>query len=108
MFRINTVIDYIDENIKCDLKTKDISELVNYSDSHIQRKFKEFTGISVMEYIKTKKLIFSTKLLIKTNIRICEIALEAGFQYEQSYIRAFKKAYGITPKQYRIKFKNYD
>lgn len=108
MCKINTVVKYIDENIEYDLKIKDIAELVNYSHSHTQRKFKDFTGISVMEYIKTKKLIFSTELLINTHRRICDIALEAGFQYEQSYIRAFKKEYGMTPKQYRIYFKNYD
>lgn len=106
MENFEVILKYIDKNIEGELGANEIATLVNYSSSHLQRIFKSTTGTSVMSYIKSKKLIYSRGLLVNSDKRVCDIALELGFDYEQSYIRAFKKQYGITPKQYRLKEKN--
>lgn len=55
-----------------------------------------------MEYIQFRKLSSSLLDLKNTNRRIIDIALEYGFDYEQSYIRAFRKKFGITPLRFRL------
>jgi AraC family transcriptional regulator len=52
-------------------------------------------------YIRSRKLAVSLDDLLKTNSTLFNIALDYGFEYEQSYRRAFKHEFGITPGEYR-------
>jgi len=54
-----------------------------------------------MEYVQARKLSSSIGEIIDTNMRIIDIAMEYGFDYEQSYIRAFRKKFGYTPLKVR-------
>lgn len=44
-----------------------------------------------MEYVQSRKLTSSLNELLSTNMRIIDIGLNYGFDYEQSYIRAFRR-----------------
>lgn len=58
---------------------------------------------AVLDYIeKKRKLSSSTKELLETDFKIADISQEYGFEYEQSYIRAFENLFGITPSHFRL------
>lgn len=59
------------------------------------------TGYPLIHYIRGRKLSKSTYELIKTNMSILDIAQEYGFEYQQSYSRAFKKQFSISPDHFR-------
>jgi len=63
--------------------------------------FKSLTNITLAEYILRRKLTCSICDLISTNHKIIDIALDYGFDYEQNYIRSFKKVYQMTPSKAR-------
>lgn len=94
-------IDYIEDNLYNKISLDDISFHAGVSKYHLHRIFKSLTGESIIEYVQSRKLTSSINELVNTNMRIIDIALNYGFDYEQSYIRAFKKKFGYTPLKVR-------
>jgi len=64
---------------------------------HLQRLFKLAFNQSLGLYIRSRKLAASIDDLLNTNLNIFDIALNYGFEYESSYIRSFRREFGITP-----------
>ncbi len=62
---------------------------------------KKETGESAMEHIRRRLMEQAKDLLIQSERNINEIAYSLGYQYPQYFTRAFKKATGQTPSQYR-------
>lgn len=98
---IVSTIDYIEKNLYNKISLDDISKHTGISKYYLHRIFKSLTGESIIEYVQSRKLTASISELLNTNMRIIDIALDYGFDYEQSYIRAFKKAFGCTPLKVR-------
>lgn len=98
---IVSTIDYIEKNLYNKISLDDISQHTGISKYYLHRIFKSLTGESIIEYVQSRKLTASINELLNTNMRIIDIALDYGFEYEQSYIRAFKKAFGCTPLKVR-------
>lgn len=94
-------LNYIENTINQKITLDDISEYTNVSKFHLHRIFKSLTGQSLMDYVQSRKLTSSINELIDTNMRIIDIAMEYGFDHEQSYIRAFRKKFGYTPQKVR-------
>lgn len=94
-------IRYIEANIHKKITLDDIAAHCKISKYHLHRLFKALTGETLMDYVQARKLSASISALINTNMRIIDIALEYGFDYEQSYIRAFRKKFGYTPLKVR-------
>ena len=66
--------------------------------------FKKHTGLSPMEFVIRSKLNNSIWHLKYTDSSISEIALLHGYKDVAYYCNAFKKQFGISPSEYRIKF----
>ncbi|MCL2185351.1 MAG: helix-turn-helix domain-containing protein [Treponema sp.] len=111
---IQIVVDEIDERIKSlpSLKSEDslldealtlqsLSKKLGYSEFHTTRRFKEISGILLGDYIRLRKLAFAIIEVRDTKCRFLDIALKYGFGSHEAFTRAFKTAYGITPKNYR-------
>jgi AraC family transcriptional regulator len=94
-------VGYIEKNLYNKISLDDISLYTGISKYYLHRIFKSLTGESIIEYVQGRKLTCSINELINTNMRIIDIALNYGFDYEQSYIRAFKKCFGHTPLKIR-------
>lgn len=98
---IIAAINYIENNLYDKITLDDIAVYTGLSKYYLHRSFKTLTGESIIEYAQSRKLTSSINELINTNMRIIDIALNYGFDYEQSYIRAFKKSFGCTPLKVR-------
>jgi AraC family transcriptional regulator len=98
---IEVCADYIEKNIYNKISLDEISEETGISKYYLHRIFKSLTGESIIDYVQSRKLTESINELIYTNKRIIDIAMDYGFNYEQSYIRAFKKKFGHTPLKVR-------
>lgn len=98
---INNILDYIEDNIKENIMLDNIAEYAYISKFHLHRLFSAMTDKTLMKYIRQRKLSCSINLLLNTDLKIIDIANEFSFGSEQSYIRAFKNEFGITPSKYR-------
>lgn len=102
---IQKMIEDIDSCIKEkrdeQISLKLMAEKFGYSEYHFSRKFKEISGMQFRDYLRFRKLAFALKEVRDTQRGILEIALDFGFSSHESFTRAFKDAYGITPSEYR-------
>ncbi|MDD7793630.1 AraC family transcriptional regulator [Clostridium sp. 'White wine YQ'] len=98
---IEECVEYIEDNIYNKISLDEISKETGISKYYLHRVFKSLTGESIIEYVQSRKLTSSINELVHTNKRIIDIAMDYGFNYEQSYIRAFKKKFGHTPLKVR-------
>jgi len=94
-------LNYIESRINDRISLDDISVYTGVSKYYLHRIFKSLTHESLIDYILSRKLTSSINTLINTDMRILDIALEYGFDHEQSYIRAFRKKFGHTPSKVR-------
>lgn len=89
------------ENFK-DVYTLDsLEELLGINKYRLCREFKQYTGISPMQYLNKKRIDYSAHLLITTTYRIHEIGSMVGIDNTNHFISLFKKYYTITPLEYR-------
>lgn len=92
-------IDYIEKNIKNELSPELIANECGYSTFHFSRVFNINKGITLMEYVKKRRLSLAAEDLFDDK-KIIEIALEYGFQTHNGFSKAFKKEFGFSPTQY--------
>jgi AraC family transcriptional regulator len=100
---LENVLNQIENRIKEDVNSDFLAENIGISSVHLQRLFKFAFKKSLGSYIRSRKLAASLESLFNTNSSILNIAFESGFGYEQSYIKAFKQEFGITPGNARRK-----
>jgi AraC family transcriptional regulator len=98
---ISQCVEYNEKNIYNKITLDDIAQNTGISKYYLHRVFKSLTGESLMEYVQSRKLTLSIRELASTNMRVIDIAYDYGFEYEQSYIRAFRKKFGYTPLRVR-------
>ena len=96
----NVLID-IEKGVKEGINLNTLAEKYALSEGHLRRLFRFAFKQTLGGYIRSRKLSASLDDLQKTDFNILDIALEYGFEYEQSYRRAFKHEFGITPGKYR-------
>lgn len=97
---INAIIKYINDNLVEDLSIENLSDKFFMSRYHLMHKFKECTGYSIHSYILQKRLI-SANNLMKDGKAATEASLECGFNDYSSFMRAFKKMFGYSPREHR-------
>jgi len=94
-------IDFIEAHLDADLLTAEVARQAGISHWHFQRIFKALTNETLKTYIRSRRLSVALALLLSTKQRIIEIALASGFQSQESFTRAFKTVFGLTPAAYR-------
>ena len=92
---------YIENNIETNLSINEICKTLNVSRTRLYAEMKKFLPQGVACYIKQKRLEKAKQFLIETDLSISRIAEVVGFNDYNYFLKSFKKAYGITPKQYR-------
>lgn len=102
--RMKKVIRYIEEHLDSDLSLATLSEIANFSRFHFHRQFREYTGVSVARLVRLLRLRrASVQLAFNRHMSITEIALDAGYASSESFSRAFREAYDISPSSFRRK-----
>ena len=96
--KINSIIQYINENLTENLSVDSISEKFFLSRYYLMHTFKEDTGYTIGNYITIKRLSLA-QTLIDSGVPIAEAADQAGFGTYSTFFRAYKKTYGTSPKK---------
>ena len=102
---ITKALNYIKtENKKSDITIDDVATHAGFSTDYFNRIFFAHTGFNIMEYVRFSRLKKAAHLLRGTNNDILDIALDCGYEAHESFSRAFKNQYGISPSGYRKKY----
>lgn len=98
---IQKTLDYIEEHIGEEIQIEGLSDTASLSMFYYQRLFSRLVKKPVREYIKLRRQARSCNSLKDKGKRILDVALEQGFGSHETFTKAFKEAFGITPEQYR-------
>ncbi|WP_062237672.1 AraC family transcriptional regulator [Fictibacillus sp. FJAT-27399] len=98
---IQNTIDYIEENLEEPLTLPDLARIACFSPFHFHRVFLMLVGHPVMDYIRKRRLAHAADLLVHSELKIVDIAFSCGFSSHESFNRAFKKLFAVTPTQFR-------
>lgn len=94
-------LDYIREHYgDSELGLNQICEYLNISTSRFSSIFKESTGMTFLEALSNIRMEKARQLLCQTTLKNYEIAEKVGFSDPHYFSIAFKKATGMTPKEY--------
>ena len=94
---LNTALNKIEDSLSANPTSDQISDSLFISSVHLQRLFKNAFGTTIANYIRSRRLAMSLDKLYNSDSSILDIAVEYGFGYAQSYIRAFKQEFNLTP-----------
>lgn len=82
-------------------KVQDIYSQYPVARCKLIKDFKEYTGMTIVQYQKKQKLAHAAQLLTNSDYQITQIAEIVGFDSLSHFLRIFKEEYAMTPKEYR-------
>jgi AraC family transcriptional regulator len=97
----NRALWTIDRNLTGELSLGSVAENCGVSRYHLAHAFGETTGMSVMEYVRERRLSEAAANLANGKSNILDLALEYGYASHEAFSRAFRSQFGLTPEEVR-------
>lgn len=107
-FKQHSLIDvkeYIDTHYAKKITLDRLSEMFSINKFYLERIFKEQFGVSIINYLTNIRITHAKRLLRFTSKSVEQIGLECGITPLYYFSRMFKQTEGISPSEYRMKWK---
>ncbi len=105
IFRINKVIDYIEKNLDKTLFLEELARVANFSPYHFHRIFSAFTGETLNNFVKRKKIERAGSMLLDyPDIPVSEVAMACGYSSMSVFCRNFKAHFNMNAGEFREKW----
>ena len=101
IYKLRRATEFIEENLREDLTLDRISEVLAMSPGHFAHAFKTTTGLAPHHYVIERRIVRAQGMLRKTELPIAEVAHRVGFRNQSPFSFAFRRATGVTPRQFR-------
>jgi AraC family transcriptional regulator len=99
--RLRRVLDYMADHISDQIALEDLADVACLSTFHFARVFALAVGVPPHRYLSRMRLENAMAALAAGRLPVSEIALKACFSTQASFTRAFRRATGLTPGEYR-------
>lgn len=99
--RIRTMLSFIHTRYKDKITVAQIAEAAGISEREAMRSFRSSLNQSPIEYLIAYRLHEAKKLLRNSDLPITDICYQCGFSESSYFGKAFRKAYGLTPREFR-------
>ncbi|MDR1292168.1 MAG: response regulator [Clostridiales Family XIII bacterium] len=104
--RINRALNYIEKNIRKNIRLEDVADHVNVSPYYMSKIFKKEVHINFMNYVTNRKMSIAKEMLADTTLPVVNIAIELSFSDANYFGKAFKRVVGVSPNEYRRKLRS--
>lgn len=98
---LSQVLQYIDRHYAEKITLEQLAQRTHISKSYLTRRFRQYTGETVINYINKLRVQYAQEMLISSDKNITEIAWETGFESPKYFHRIFKRETGESPAGYR-------
>lgn len=96
------ILAFVDEHSnERDFSVQRISDHFNLSPSWLSHYFKANAHITLLEYVKGRRMQYAQRLMTDGGVSIQDVSDMLGYSNLSSFIRSFKKVVGITPGQFK-------
>jgi AraC family transcriptional regulator len=99
--RLRRVLAYIEEHLADDIAVADLANVACLSIFHFTRAFAATMGVPPHRYVSQRRLENAKAMIAAGRASLSEIALDCQFSSQSSFTRAFRRAVGMTPAEYR-------
>jgi AraC family transcriptional regulator len=99
--RLRRVLDYIAENLDQNITIAQLAKVACLSPFHFARMFRAATGVAPYRYVSQQRLERAKMMLADGRRSLSDIAFSCQFSSQTSFNRAFLRANGVTPGEYR-------
>ena len=83
------------------IKVSDLADLSGFSESYFMDLFRQYVGMSCIQYINHYRIQKAAHALEKTGKSVTEIAMDQGFNNVSYFNLQFRREFGMTPRQFR-------
>ena len=94
------LLGFIHDNYQS-VTLEQVADHFHYSVPHCSKLIQSEAGMGFSAFVRKLRMEHATTLLRNTHTPISEICYTVGYETPESFIRAFKKSYGVSPSQYR-------
>ena len=98
---IERAMELIDENIREIKRVEDMTDKIGYNKLYFNRLFQEYTGVSIAQYIRLRKMEEAGRLLVNTNLTVEKICELLQYSDIKNFYTSFKRVMKVTPSEYR-------
>jgi AraC family transcriptional regulator len=98
---VSKALWFIESHFAGELSLEDVAEASGVGRFHLARAFEITTGLSVMRYVRARRLTEAARQLAAGAPDILQLALQAGYASHEAFTRAFRTTFGLTPEQLR-------
>ena len=100
---LRSIQEYVSANLQKNITLDDMAGVVCLSPSTLYKKMKEYADISPMEYVMKMRLHKAVELLKDDSISVQDVASAVGFNTHSFFSECFKREFGMTPRQWRLR-----
>lgn len=100
---VKKAVNFIENNLQGRVTVSEIAEETGYSQFYFSRIFSSITHVTIYDYVMKRKVSEAYQELMKSERRVLNIALKYGFNSHETFLRAFKRQFDITPMEMRNK-----
>lgn len=100
--RVAEICEVLENNLSDAPTINELAKALSWNETQLMRVFRQAVGATVHNYLHRARMERAYDLLANTETTIAQVAAEVGYDYSSNFTTAFKKYFGVTPKQVRI------
>lgn len=102
---VQRIRQHLEDNYSCPCDLEELAQQFHLSQSHMSHIFRRITGSSIITYLTAYRLTAAKHCLIETDLPIGTVSENCGFTDQSNFGRIFKAETGLSPSQFRKKYR---
>jgi AraC-type DNA-binding domain-containing proteins len=105
---IEDVIFWIESDLSRPMSASVVAERAGYTRWHLQKIFKDNTGMTLIHYIRLRRMTLAAQLLKMTTLSVTDIYMRVGYNDGSTFCRVFYRRFGLSPRALRASNHSFD
>jgi AraC family transcriptional regulator len=96
---MNDALTYIEKNLDNEIDMAEVAKIARCSEFHFKKMFSYLAGITLLEYIRRRRLTMAGFELKDQHRKVIDVAVKYGYHSPDSFAKAFYQLHGVNPSQ---------